>query len=196
MNNSTFEKLRHRLQEGNPIAIRDILIECESHCISKLKQKAKCSKAEAEEILQEAILIFREKVLDKRVVAVANLKEYIFLTCWELWREKGRISSNKEPQIKAAFYEIAKKAFRREVQDEIRNGDPKHYERVYEASRWAFDRLNPDGKKILMMYYLHRCSFKQIAEINALSGETEAKELKSHYYDQWMNEIAYLMTSQ
>ncbi len=189
MNNSAFEKLRSRLQEGNPAAIRDMLVECEGYCISKLKQKAKCNRVEAEKILEEAILVFREKVLTEKIVAVANLKEYIFLTCWEIWRENKTGSEG----LKMAFFEIAKKSYSREIQQEIYEGDERYYDKVFEASRWAYDRLDNTGKQVLMCYYHQKCSFKSIANMLKLSGEEEALELKSHYYELWMNEVEYLM---
>lgn len=196
MNSSTFEKLRNRLHEGDSTAIRDILIECEGYCISKLKQKAKCNRAEAEKILEAAILVFREKVLTQKIVAVANLKEYIFLTCWEIWREKKQGTKTDKSDLKATFYEIAKKSYSREIQREILDGDIRYYDKVFEASRWAYDRVEPTGKKILMLYYHQNCTMKMITNIMNLSSEEEAIQLKSQYYDQWMNEIAYLMSTQ
>lgn len=196
MNSSAFEKLRNRLYEGNPTAIRDILVECESFCISKLRQKANCNRAEAEKILEAAILVFREKILSQKIVAVANLKEYIFLTCWEIWREKKHRVKTEKTDLKITFYEIARKSYSREIQHEILNGDSRYYDKVFEASRWAFDRLNPTGKRILMMYYHQNCSIRMISNILNLSGEEEAIQLKSQYYDQWVNEVEYLMSSQ
>lgn len=195
MNNSAFEKLRYRLQEGNPAAIREILIECESYCISKLRQKAKCNRAEAEKILESAILVFREKVLAQKIVAVANLREYIFLTCWEIWREKKHTADAQPKDLKTTFYEIAKKTYSRDVQRQILEGDNRYYDKIFEASRWAFDRIDEKGQKILMLYYHQNCNSKLIASIMNFS-EAEAIRLKSHYYDVWMNEIEYLMSTQ
>jgi hypothetical protein len=196
MNNSAFEKLRNRLHEGNPAAIRDILIECEGYCISKLKQKAKCNRTEAEKILEKAILVFREKVLTQKIVAVPNLKEYIFLTCWEIWREKKHGETVAPRDFKNSFYQIARKSFSREIQHEILEGDSRYYDKVFEASRWAYDRVDVTGQKILMLYYHQNCTVKMITEIMNLSGEEEALQLKSHYYDLWMNEVEYLMSTQ
>ena len=140
-------------------------MECESYCISKLRQKAKINRSEAERILEKAILLFREKVLSGKVVAVANLKEYIFLTCWEILREEKRASDASPRDLKAAFFEMAKKAYSREIQQEIKEGDPRYFEKIFEASRWAYDRLDAMGKQILMLYYHHQCNLNTIASM-------------------------------
>jgi DNA-directed RNA polymerase specialized sigma24 family protein len=194
MNSITFEKLRTDLQAGNPAAFQELLEACEPYCVPQLQQKANCSRQEAEEILIEALLIFREKVLDKRVVAVANLREYLFLTCWERWRERQR-GDGAAPDILSRFQQVGKQRFDREVEGEIQQGDLLEYDQLWEASRWAMDRLEPEGQRILKLFYHQHCSFEEIANFMNLRSATEAQQLKSHYYDRWMNAVTSLMQS-
>lgn len=198
MNKTAFEKLKTRLRAGDRDVFIEILGECSEYCTQTLMKRAGCDRMVAEEILVDAMLVFVDKVLNEKVVSIHNLKEYIFLSCWELWRSKHKRDADpagKKDLIKQAFYELSQQKYDRDIQEQILKSTDDHFSNLLFATDQALSRLDPEGQRILSLFYHHKCSLDEISQLVGLRNTEEAKTLKSFYYTQWMKEIESQMVT-
>ena len=77
MEHSEFIKLKAELTAGDTRGLATIFQTHISYCIGKLQYQHQCSREDAEDIYIEAILNFREKVVNGKIDAVAECADVV-----------------------------------------------------------------------------------------------------------------------
>ena len=116
---------------------------------------------EAQDIYQEAVIVFWQKVTKKELVLTSKISTYIYSICLNLWRKelerKKRLSS--------------------EQKDGVENIDFDRQERIRIVNE-CINSLGETCKRVLTYYYFDGLSMKDIAEKLGFSNADTAKTKK------------------
>jgi RNA polymerase sigma factor (sigma-70 family) len=126
------------------------------------------SATESEDIFQDALLIFMDKVYDQNFQLSASISTYIFGICKNLCREKIR-KNNRTTHIEQ---EINDDEFEKNIEEFLEE------ERKYQALDQILIEAGKKCMDILKMFYYENLSMKVIATKLGFSSETSAKTQK------------------
>lgn len=198
MNTATFSPLLERIRQGDNRALAEVLQDSGQYCVRVLMTKTNCSPEEADDIVVDAVLNFRDKVLKGQVQELTSLNAYLYRTCWnmyqELRRKKERIRNHAD-EIRYAFYQESQDTLDPLEWEEMKKQEEDHYERKLKATQTALKRLDEKCREILTLFYLQRQRMKEIASKMGFASANVAKTSKSRCYKKWINEIQVQMQS-
>jgi RNA polymerase sigma factor (sigma-70 family) len=163
----TDAQLLNAIREGDDSALA-ILFNKNLRMIIKYFVTNSGSEEEAREYLQDALVIFWEKVRDDRFVLKAKISTFIFAVVKNRWlRELARRKKFTDLEIVEANPDGSAT-----VDEE--------YEENEEAGivRECMDQLSPLCKKILTYYYYDQLSMAEISRLTGLANENVAKAKK------------------
>ncbi len=122
-----------------------------------------CTKEDAEDIFQDALVVLYKKANDADFTLTASLQTYLLAVTKNLWydalRRKGKL---------------------RLVDDSIEMADSTEYneEANYKLSELSFNLLGEKCRQLLLAFYYRKNSFEQIAKSLSFSSEAVAKNQK------------------
>jgi RNA polymerase sigma factor (sigma-70 family) len=126
------------------------------------------SSTEAEDIFQDALLIFMDKIYDSNFHLSATISTYIYGICKNLCREKLRYNNRLSTTDK-------------ELDDDGLQKDLEEYmmeEKKYQALESILLETGKKCMDLLKMYYYDNLSMKEIAAKLGFSSETSTKTQK------------------
>ena len=189
MNQAKLLDLKKRIKNRDPEIYRMILQESGSYCINQLMRKTNCSVEDAEDVLMDAILIFRDNIVSGKIKELKSIKAYIFSICWNNWRaahrQKQRLSLAKE-KFAASFYAPEQSAEARIVALEDAQKQMKDKEKQAKLSQKALKMLGDKCQKILKYYYKEEKSMAEIATILGYANAKTMKNVKARCYKKWI----------
>ncbi len=127
------------------------------------------SKQGAEDVFQDALVIFINKVKDERFELTSAIDTYLFSVCRFIWLEQLRAKQKEiknTNQVKFEFY-----------QNDALENDVKSDATLKQAQR-AIESLGEKCQEILTLFYFNKWSMKAIAEKLKFSSEKVAKNQK------------------
>lgn len=127
------------------------------------------TKEEAQDVFQEALIIFYRRVCDPEFNLTATISTYLFSVCRFLWKDE-LLKKGKKRQIDLDF-ELGDDS--KEQLEALRLKESKHHlvERVLES-------LGEKCLSILQLFYIKKISMKMIAQQLNFSSENVAKNQK------------------
>lgn len=128
------------------------------------------SKQEAEDIFQEALIIFCRKVDEPQFELRCSINTYLFSVCKLLWLDELK---KKNKQIKSNFLTLTDEHLKEEdIINDIEQDKP-----IMQAQQ-ALQQLGDKCKELLNMFYFKKLSMQVIAEQLGFKTEKVAKNQK------------------
>ena len=190
MKKAAFQKLKERLQQGDLLVFRKLLDKHGAATMGKLMDQTGCSQSVAEQVWLDAVLLFRNRVISGRVQELHDLRTYLYQVSMDVYRQDHIGSRTTNPvAIKNFFYDLARRYYNRDVQDEVVRTDSQYFSDLVDATRLASYQLDEEGKQILQLFYFYKQSFRKIGEILGIP-EDEVRRRKTRYYCQLMDSIS------
>lgn len=187
MRKAAFQKLKTRLQRGDLLVFRQLLNRHGAATMSKLMDQTGCSQSVAEQVWLDAQLLFRNRIVSGKVQELHDLRTYLYQVCMDVYRQDHIGAHTSDPiALKNFYYDLARRRYDREVQDEIVRTSANYFAELVDATRLASYQLDDEGKQILQLYYFYKQDFRQIAETLGITEE-DVRIRKSRYYSQLMN---------
>ncbi len=183
----TTPEILQSLQQGDNQALTAVYQQVSGYCIRTLLRKTTCSPEDAEDLLMDAILIFRDNILTRKLTQITNLKAYLFGICWNLWREKNRTQSKWE----AAKSDLEHQILVMETQGELPFPGEELLEQkaLIQQVQQALGKLGDRCQQLLKMVYVESRSHQEIAEAMNFSSANVVKVTRHRCYQQWVKHI-------
>ncbi|MEP1781859.1 sigma-70 family RNA polymerase sigma factor [Reichenbachiella sp.] len=181
MKTISLEQIRAELATGNNDCLKVIFDNYALYCVGLLIKKTGCSEEDAEDILMDAVLNFREKVMYGQIEYLTNLKAYLFSTCHRMWLARYNKEKMQRKQLN-------------EVYDELYDNDMiiSRKENHRKISFQALNRLGDKCKTLLTLFYIENKRMTEIAEIMGFTGADVAKTSKSRCFKKLLLEVDQL----
>lgn len=173
------------LKAGNNSSLETLFEEYGTYCLRTLRRRTGCSLEDAEDILQESVMVFRNNAIAGRVTYADNLRSYLFTICLNLYRtqtEKQATQHRRQQEIVEQWYE----------------NDPNGYdgqEQQIEAVMGALNQLRPSCQRLLKYFYLQSYSMQEVAEAMNLANANVAKNMKYQCLQCWIEKIQEMKSS-
>ncbi|MDP5169646.1 MAG: RNA polymerase sigma factor [Bacteroidia bacterium] len=187
MGENEFQVLITQLKKGNEAGLAQVYRETSQYCIRTLIKKTSIPTEDAEDLLMDAILIFRENVLSGKLSTLTSLKSYLFGICWNLWRERNRA----QEKWATAHSEIERQLFwiqtmeHSTVKEEAESTQEARVRMVTKALADMSERC----RKLLTYVYVEGRSQQEIAELMEFASANVVKVTRHRCYKQWMSNI-------
>jgi RNA polymerase sigma factor (sigma-70 family) len=154
------EEVLERIRKGDETALQ-YLYKKHYKMMLHLVLKNSGSEVEAQDVFQDALVLFWEKVQKPDFTLTAKITTFLYSICQNLWRK-----------------ELAKKQrLSFEEKDEAISEDWERTERI-RAIQACIGKLGESCRKILQLYYFDNLSMQDIAEKLGLANADTAKSKK------------------
>lgn len=183
-------KLVLEFKEGNKTSLDEVFKDNYQYCVNWLIKKYDCTKADAEDIFMDALLVFRTEVLKGRV-SDKNLKGYLVTVSKNIYLQRIRKSS-KNPRISldTAEYAIGKETG---LYDE--DFDPLLKKETYQAEeekginqlsayKEAWEQLGDQCQKVLKGFYIDKIKLKELQHQLGYSSYDSIKSIRRRCFNQ------------
>lgn len=176
MNQEEFRELYAHFKDGNNDYLKILFEEHGAYCITNIQRKFKCQLEDAEDILVDAILNFRDKMLHDKITHITSIRNYVYTTCVNMKREKDYYTNKKrekEHEVTLFLYD--------------ENDETHEYkEELLSLSLSSFKQLGESCQQILRYFYIYKYSMNEIADKMSLSNANTAKVTKARCYKKWL----------
>lgn len=164
----------------------DFLIEItekySQYCVDYMLKRHQCSEDEAKDLFAEAILVFRDAVIRKKLTKVRKVQNYLLGTCIKLHQLQLRQDYrkvDKAAEIKERLYGENTNFLDATVSEETNS-------ELIRITMTSFHQLGEKCQQLLRLYYVHHFSLNEIAEEMGFATHNVAKTTKYRCYQQWM----------
>jgi len=171
--------LRESLKKNNE-ALKEIFNTCNAYCTKTLTRYHHCDKGDANDLIIDAILILREKVLEGKVDYLTDIRHYLLGICVNLHKKRLQKSSNQQ---KASKDYIEEEMWTISTEEEIVNRESRNFRESYAMS--SFKELTNACQEILILYYVDRYAMGEIADKMLLASADVAKVKKMRCLKKW-----------
>ena len=189
MTEDAFNILVAGIKLGNNEVLRS-LQPFQQDCVRMLRIKSggRCSGDAAYDIFIDAVMDFRDNVLQDKVY-YQNVKAYLKQICWYKWMEGTRKRKRQEQQTE----EVRRRLYADEVEPEaerLAGGDEQRKQLT--MANQALQQLSDKCQRILRMAIMESMSMSDIAMAVGLANANVAKTTKSRCYQQLINHVRRL----
>lgn len=171
-----------QIKQADPAALQYLYNHCKAYCLQRLRSATTCPPEDAEDIYMDAILIFRDNIMEGKLTKVTHLRAYLYKICENRYREQ-QYYRNRERQaediIRTLLYETDPY-----LPDDL----PQKKALVMKAFRY----LGENCRKVLHYYYFDHLTPEEIAEKMNMANTNVVKVTKSRCYKKWVEAVAAL----
>lgn len=185
MGNAQLSRWLAELQDGDTSCLKTIFEEHAAYCIGLLKRNTNCSQEDAEDILVEAVMNFREKLLAGKIEYLTSLRNYLYTTCHNMYLAQHKKQSKQQEKtndLQRYFLELMG------AEEEAENK-----EELWKISVQALQSLGDKCKTIIESYYIEGLSMELVAKRLGLANANVAKVSKSRCLKQLVDEAKQLL---
>ena len=191
MTERTFQQLKQQFMAGDPKGMAYVFENCASYCIRTLMKKTDCSQADAEDLFMEAILTFRDNMVQNKIEHLTNLNSYMYAICWNKWSllYRARKRWQKESKgIENTLY-IMVEEHNPMIEAEERQQLLEGTQQKLQAVMATLKEMEEKCRKLLTYFYLEKRSMSDIAELMDFANANVAKVSKFRCYQRWMKKV-------
>jgi RNA polymerase sigma factor (sigma-70 family) len=185
MTSDQISELRKEFLKGDSLLLAKIFKDHGQYCIDMLVKKRNCPIQDAEDIFVEAILNLREKIIDRKLQELSNLRSYLWGTCQNMHKQligqEIRVRKKKE-EMRLLFDKKSDLYL-----------DDTFQEKLKKVAKLSFLGLNEKCQELLRMFYVLRLPMIEIAEEFGFASADVAKTTKKRCYDRWLKEARILL---
>lgn len=179
------EEIRQQLEKGDTQCLEFMFREYGAFCIANLRKDTGCEQEDAEDIFVDAVLIFRNNVLDQKIGELANMRAYIMGICRNTYRSRYRkqmVRQRKSEELRELMYENDKDV---ETLIIMKESD----EEMRKSAFSTFEALSESCQQILRYYYVDKYSMAEIADLMSFTSDKVAKTAKYRCHKKWLELI-------
>lgn len=148
--------------------------------INKLIQSKGGSKADAEDIFQEALIIFYRKVTESDFKLTAQIGTYLYSVSRFLWNDQLKKKKTNQSQDRFELIDDSQEQLNEAIKKEQQLQKVEH----------VLDKLSAKCKEIFELFYFKKLSMKSIAEEMKYSSERIARTQKYKCVEQAKKKIS------
>jgi len=188
MQTEELEKLRKKLLNRDNSPLDDIFLQYREDCHKVLMSQSLCAEDDTTDIIIEALVVFRKNLMSGKIQQISSLKSYLLATCINLAKkinQKKLRTQKKLEDVRLLFYD----------NNDIGVEERERKEDLIDLCMKAFSSLSEGCQKVIMAYYVHEMSMKEIAHEFNLSSSDVAKTKKSRCYKSLMSAVSELRKS-
>ncbi|MFK7925780.1 MAG: RNA polymerase sigma factor [Bacteroidia bacterium] len=191
MTDTAFTELRTQILADDPRGLKLVFQECSQYCIRTLRKKTNCDKADAEDVLMEAVLTFRSNMQRGKIEEISNLPAYLYGICWNKWRElqraRQRYQVEENPLERTLYFVLEdQNPLIEQEQFELEQSKIKFQ---LQAAEQALGALKEKCRKLLRYFYMESRPLDEIAATLGFANANVAKVSRFRCYQQWMKAI-------
>jgi len=150
------------LRRGDTQAIKAVYEQAYPICFNLIIYN-QGTKEDSKDIFQEALLVFIQKLKEPSFVLTASIKTYIYAIVRNLWLKHLRNQGKKGLLL---VVDEPDEAFQLPFdENDTAIEDKKENELRHTKIEEAIMHISEDCKKVIMSYYFHKMSLKEIAEM-------------------------------
>ncbi len=179
------KKMRAELLAGNNQCLKVVFEKHGTYCVRLLQKNTGCPKADAEDILMDAVLNFRQKIITNKIQYLTNTRNYLFTTCYNMWLVKHAKEKVKHARIHDVVSEL--------YSEHTDTTDP---ESMRVISTTALASLGEKCQQLITLFYLEELPMKEVADRLGLANAEVAKSTKSRCFKKLMEEATRLLNLQ
>jgi RNA polymerase sigma factor (sigma-70 family) len=178
MLNINVEDVRKEMLKGENMALETFYIKCKSYCQNYLRKNFKMDNQEFNDLYIDALLVLRKNIIAGKLNSFNSLNSYILTICINLKKKKNTESSRiqkKSEEIKLLYY-----------QNDPIEFDTPMISNNGQRAKTSLEQLSEKCQKILIAYYVHNLSMKEIASELDFSSSDVAKTTKMRCHKKWI----------
>ena len=186
MTHIQFGELVRQLRAGNNRPMKVLFERYSDYCVAGLQRHVHCSPEDAEDIFQDAVLVFRENALYDKIQYTTNLKDYLYSICFNLHRarQQQRVQRNGHRQ------KIAEHLYDRyEVSQVEKDIHQQEQQTIVKLAFAAFDRLGENCQRLLTYFYIDELDNTTIARKMNLANTNVVKSNKLRCVRRWAKHL-------
>jgi RNA polymerase sigma factor (sigma-70 family) len=186
MSQPQFDRIVAQLRAGDNQPLKVLFEKYADHCVGGLQRHTGCSREDAEDAFQDAVIQFRENTLANRISHTKNLQGYLYSICFNLHRarQQQRIQQNRK---------IAERGYEKfevpQIEKDITQQDQQRRTRLALA---AFERLGENCRRLLTYFYLDELDNATIAQKMGLANANVVKSNKRRCMQRWSKQVRML----
>ncbi len=189
MNADEISALKTRLEAGDRATYKSLMVQTGDYCIKRLMAQRSCTYEDAEDLYMDALLDFRDQLLEGKITHLTQLRSYLFAICRNKWSEKHR-KEKRERQVHAHtaadWYAPEKSREATWVEEEM-TAEAEQQRKVYQRiSQGALRALSDRCQAILTYFYVEEKSMADIAHLMGYANAQTVKNLKARCYKRWI----------
>lgn len=178
-------QLRKELIQGDNSQLKDFYIKYIQDCTNVLISKNLSNTEASKEIFTEALIIFHKNIISGKIEELSSVRSYLISTCLNLARKKIQYISKtqkKLDEVRLLFY----------GNNDTTVEERENKEDLIGICKKALASLTERCQKIIVAFYIHHLSMKEIAQQLELSSADVAKTLKSRCHKSLLKEVSNL----
>ena len=172
MSKKALERIKTELKKDAADVLKDLFTEHQPYCVGYLSGKLKVEQEGAKDIFIDALLNFRDKMLQGKVEYITSIKSYLLATCVNMAkadiRKQIRVEENKH-----------------QIQQTMHSESSKELSEKQRATLRTFEELSAACQRILKCFYVHHFSMEELAEELGFANANVAKVQKSRCLSKW-----------
>ncbi len=190
MKEQEFHMLAARLRAGDNTGLSSVFLAVKSYCVRTLVKKTDCSSDDAEDLLMDALLIFRENVLSGKLQHLTNLQSYLFGICLNLWREQNRQAGRwqqAQTEVERQWYRLES-----DMPLVIQQEEQEAQNQLIQVVQEALGQLQERCRQLLTYAYIDQRSHQEIAELMGFASPNVVKVTRHRCHQQWVKFVEQL----
>lgn len=140
------------------------------------------TKEEAQDVFQEALLIFYRKATTPDFILTAKIETYVFSICKYLWKDQLRKKNTQTNLFEQAFLKDETISTEVYVQEEEK----------YQLAEKALKSIGEKCLKLLSLFYIDQKKMQEIATMLGFTSASSAKTQKYKCLERAKNELRTL----
>ncbi|MEM9857774.1 MAG: hypothetical protein AAF843_10470 [Bacteroidota bacterium] len=155
-------------------ALNYIYTKYGKYCINQLVSVKSCSVQEAEDLFVEAVMIFREKVLNKEIQYLKNTRYYIYKICENRYLARLKLERSRQRELSEIehFY----------YSSNYLKSDDELDQNLLKATIHAWSNMKERCKDIIYYFYVDQLRMTEIADLMDLANADVAKSTKARCF--------------
>ncbi|MEO1449482.1 MAG: hypothetical protein AAFV07_08115, partial [Bacteroidota bacterium] len=162
-----FHRLKDQLRHGDNAGLKWVFEQCSRYCIGTLIQKTGCSQEDAEDLLMEAIIVFRRNMVEDKIQEISSIRAYIFGIVWNKWRDLKRARQRWQREsdgLSRSYYLRVEEADPLvKAEEELAWNEQVHTQLKH--AQIALGQLKENCQQMLKLFYFDKKSMAEIADI-------------------------------
>jgi RNA polymerase sigma factor (sigma-70 family) len=154
-------EILEKIKKGDETAL-DFLYSKHYRVILKMIMRNSGTEEEAQDIFQDALIVFWEKVVNDKIVLTAKISTYLFSVSQNLWRKELDRKGKNSGEL---------------IIEPADHFDPDRQERITIITQ-CINSLNESCRQILTFYYFDKMNMTEIADKMGFANADTAKTKK------------------
>ena len=176
MTEEQFHQLTNQLHQGDNQLLKAVFESYGTYCLRTLRKKTGCSREDAEDILQDAALVFRYNILAGKLHHNSNLRKYLYNICYNLQRARRQQKETediKQQKVVADWYSPVFITL-----PTLEKSEALRYQQQVDSMLAAFKQLGERCQELLTYFYHEGQDMKTIAQKMGLANTDVVKSNK------------------